>query len=84
MAIDKLYKKLSEYLDKGERKKVAHCKRIDDLLHKLKKKEDHLKKKLSKETDADKKKRFKTELKVVKAQRKKGEARRVELKAKCK
>jgi hypothetical protein len=84
VAIDKLYKKLSDYLDKGEHKKVAHCKRIDDLLHKLKKKEEHLKKKLSKETDTAKKKRLKTELKVVKAQRKKGEKRRTELKAKCK
>jgi hypothetical protein len=82
MTIDKIYKKLSDYLDKGERKKVAHCKRIDDLLHKLKKKEDHLKKKLSKETDAAKKKRLKTELKVVKAQRKKGEERRVKVKCK--
>lgn len=84
MAIDKLYKKLSDYLDKGERKKVAHCKRIDELLDKLKKKEAHLKKKLAKETDAAKQKRLKTELKVVRAQRKKGDERRIELKAKCK
>lgn len=84
MPIDKLYKKLSAYLDKGERKKVAHCKRIDDLLHQLKKKEAHLKKKLSKETDEAKQKRIKTKLKIIKAQRKKGVERRTELKAKCK
>ncbi len=84
MPIDKIYKQLSSYLDKGERKKKVHCKRIDDLLHKLKKKQAHLEKKLSKETDTDKRKRLKIELKVVKAQRKKGNERRKELEEKCK
>ncbi len=84
MPIDKIYKQLSSYLDKGERKKKVHCKRIDDLLHKLKKKQAHLEKKLSKETDAHKQKRLKIELKIVKAQRKKGNERRKELGPKCK
>lgn len=84
MPIDKVYKQLASYLDKGERKKKAHCKRIDDLLHQLKKKQGHLEKKLLKETETDKRKRIKTELKIVKAQRKKGNERRKELELKCK
>ncbi len=83
MAIDKIFKQLGDYLDKGERKKKAHCERIDTLLNKLKEKEKDLEKKLSNEKDPDKSKRLRIELKVVTAQRKKGQDRRKELDAKC-
>jgi len=81
--IEKVLAKLNDYLDQGERKKKAHCERIDSLLKKLKDKEDNLEKKLADENDPDKKKRLKIELKVVAAQRKKGQKRRKELDAKC-
>ena len=84
MPIEKLYKQLAQYLDKGERKKKVHCERIDELLEKLKKREHKIEKALAKETDANKRKHLKIELKTVKAQRKKGNKRRKELKAKCK
>jgi len=82
--IDEVLKRLSNYLDKGERKKKVHCEQIDTLLDKLKDKENSLEKKLSHEKDPDKRKRLKIELKVVTAQRKKGKKRRKELNAKCK
>jgi Skp family chaperone for outer membrane proteins len=82
--IDDVLKRLNNYLNKGERKKKAHCERIDTLLNKLKEKEDSLEKKLLDEKDSDKRKRIKIELKVVTAQRKKGQKRRKELNAKCK
>ncbi len=81
--IEKVLAQLHNYLDKGERKKKAHCERIDLLLKKLKDKENNLEKKLANENDSDKKKRLKIELKVVAAQRKKGQKRREELDAKC-
>lgn len=84
MPIDDVLKRLNNYLNKGERKKKAHCERIDTLLNKLKEKEDSLEKKLLDEKDSDKRKRIKIELKVVTAQRKKGQKRRKELNAKCK
>ncbi len=84
MPIDEVLKRLSNYLDKGERKKKVHCEQIDTLLDKLKEKESSLEKKLSNEKDPDKRKRLKIELKVVTAQRKKGRKRRKELNAKCK
>jgi len=82
--IDEVLKRLSNYLDKGERKKKVHCEQIDTLLDKLKDKENSLEKKLSHEKDPDKRKRLKIKLKVVTAQRKKGKKRRKELNAKCK
>lgn len=84
MPIDDVLKRLNSYLNKGERKKKAHCERIDTLLDKLKEKENRLEKDLKKEHDPDKRKRIKIELKVVSAQRKKGQKRRKELNAKCK
>ncbi len=83
MPIDDIIKRLSNYLNEGERKKKAHCERIDTLLNKLKEKGQYLEKKLSNEKDPDKKKRLKIELKIVTTQRKKGQNRRKELKAKC-
>ena len=84
MPIDEVLKRLNSYLSKGERKKKAHCERIDTLLEKLKEKENRLEKDLKKENDPDKRKRIKIELKVVSAQRKKGQKRRKELNTKCK
>ncbi len=81
--IEKVLAKLHNYLDQGERKKKAHCERIDSLLKKLKKKEENLEKKLAGENDPDKKKRLKMEIKVVAIQRRKGQLRREELDAKC-
>ena len=83
MGIEKLLKDLTDYLDKGERKKKAHCERIDELLGKLEEKEAKLTKKLEKEKDTVKRKRLKTELKIVAVQRKKGVQRREELDTKC-
>ncbi|MCP3868679.1 MAG: hypothetical protein GY703_11400 [Gammaproteobacteria bacterium] len=83
MGIEKLLGDLKAYLDKGERKKKAHCQRIDELLAKLEEKEHKLTKKLEKEKDSAKRKRLKTELKIVAVQRKKGAVRRNELSNKC-
>ncbi len=83
MGIEKLLKDLTDYLDKGERKKKAHCERIDELLAKLEEKEAKLTKKLEKEKDTVKRKRLNTELKIVAVQRKKGAQRREELDTKC-
>jgi len=83
VGIEKLLKDLTDYLDKGERKKKAHCERIDELLAKLEEKEAKLTKKLEKEKDTVKRKRLNTELKIVAVQRKKGAQRREELDTKC-
>ncbi len=83
MPISSLLTKLNDYLDKGERKKKAHCERIDYLLEKLKEKQKELEDKLATENDSGKRKRLKTELRVVEAQRKKGRMRREELEVKC-
>ena len=83
MGIEKLLDNLKDYLDKGERKKKAHCDRIDELLAKLAEKEKKLRKKLEKEKDERKRKRLSTELKIIAVQRKKGAARRDQLSDKC-
>ena len=83
MGIEKLLKDLKDYLDKGERKKKAHCERIDELLAKLEAKEAKITRKLENEKDTVKRKRLKTELKIVAVQRKKGVQRREELDTKC-
>jgi len=84
MGIEKLLDNLKDYLDKGEKKKKAHCDRIDELLVKLAEKEEKLKTKIENESDASKRKRLNTELKIIAVQRKKGAARREELSEKCK
>ncbi len=84
MPLDKLLSKLNNYLDEGQRKKKAHCERIDDLLVKLKEKQKGLESQLKKEKDSGKRKRIKAELKIVEMQRKKGQKRREELEVKCK
>ena len=84
MGIKEILASLNDYLNKGEKKKTAHCDRIDSLLEKLKEKEKGLKKKLDMEKNAGKCKKLKLELKVIGAQRKKGARRRQELRKKCK
>lgn len=84
MPLDKLIKKLEGYLTKGERKKPAHCERIDDLLEKLGQKEKKIEKKLAKEKSARKRKKLKIELKIISVQKRKGAARRKEFEKKCK
>ncbi len=84
MGIEKLLANLKSYLDKGERKKKAHCDHIDSLLEMLREKEIKLKKKLKNETGSDKRKKLKMELKIISAQLKKGARRREELQKKCK
>jgi hypothetical protein len=84
MGIEKLLDNLKDYLDKGTKKKHAHCDRIDDLLLKLSEKEKKLQKKIAKEKNPTKRKQMKTDLKVIAVQYKKGMARREELQGKCK
>jgi len=84
MGITKLLDNLKDYLDKGEKKKKAHCDRIDELLAKLEEKEQKLRVKVENETNAGKRKRLDTELKIIAVQRRKGVARREELEGKCK
>ena len=84
MGLEKLIGNLRDYLDKGAKKKHAHCDRIDDLLAKLAEKEKKLEKKIEKEKNPAKRKRMKTDLKVIHVQRKKGMERRDELDRKCK
>ena len=83
MGIEKLLDNLKDYLDKGTRKKKAHCERIDSILKKLEEKEKKLEKNLDKEKNAGKRKQLKMELKIINAQRKKGAKRREELQEKC-
>ena len=84
MEIKKLVKSLTAYLDEGQRKKRVDCDQIIVLLGKLEEKEKKLKKKLEKENNPAKRKKLKTELKILSVQRRKGEDRAKELKAKCK
>ena len=76
--------KKSTKADKGKRKKKAHCERIDHLLDKLKDKQRELESQLEKENNPTKRKRIKAEIKIVEAQRKKGQKQRIELEVKCK
>lgn len=84
MGLEKLLENLQSYLSKADRKKKVHCDRIDDILEKLEEKEKKLEKKLEGEKHKDKRKRIKTELKIISVQRRKGVARRQELKDRCK
>ena len=84
MPVEKLFKKLNDYLDKGERKKKAHCERIDGLLDKLNEKAKDFEGQLEQETDPDARKRLKIELKIVQAHLAKARLRREDLEIKCK
>ena len=84
MGIEKLLKNLSDYLNKGEKKKSAHCDRIDGLLAKLEEKKLKLEKKLAVEKNPTKQKRLMTDIKIATLQLKNGYRRREELTAKCK
>ncbi|MEJ1336024.1 MAG: hypothetical protein RPU34_13100 [Candidatus Sedimenticola sp. (ex Thyasira tokunagai)] len=84
MGIKKLLNKLNEYLDNANNNKKVKCDQIDEILRRLAEKEKSLKEKLSKEKNSSKKRRINIDLKIVKAQRKKGVAKRSELQKKCK
>ena len=85
MGIDKLIKDLQKQLSKGEKKgKDEHLDSIDQLLLELGLKEKKLEKKLDKAKGSGERKRIKLDLKVVKAQMKKGKKRRTELAQKAK
>jgi hypothetical protein len=83
MGIEKLLKNLNDFLNKGEKKKTAHCDRIDGLLTKLEEKKLKLEKKLAAEKNTTKQKRLMTDIKIVTLQLKNGHKRRQELTAKC-
>ncbi len=83
MGIEKLVKNLKDFLSKGEKKKTAHCDRIDGLLAKLEEKKLKLENKLAVEKNATKHKRLMTDIKIVTLQLKNGYKRRAELTAKC-
>ena len=83
MGIKKQLEQLKEYLDKASRTKKANCDRIDKILTNLQQKEKKLKKQLDEEKNSAKRKKLKTELKIIAVQRRKGIARRAELKGKC-
>jgi len=84
MGIEKLLKNLQDYLNKGERKKTAHCHRIDHLLVKLEEKKQTLEQKLAVEPNSTRQKRLMTDIRIVTLQLKNGHRRREELSAKCK
>ncbi len=83
MGTKKLLTKLGEYLDLADTDEREHCEKIDELLHKIREKEEKLRSKLEEETDPAERKHLKTELKIVALQLKRGAARREELSAKC-
>ena len=69
MGLDKLLKKLGDYLEgKGD-----SCEEIRELLAKLEKKQNKTEKKLADENGSSKRKSLKLELKIIKAQKKKAE-----------
>jgi hypothetical protein len=83
MGTKKLLKKLGKYLDNADMDDHEHCDQLDELLDKIRKKEQKLKSKLEGERDPEERKHLKTELKIVALQLKRGMARREELGKQC-
>ncbi|MES9854575.1 MAG: hypothetical protein ABW170_22390 [Candidatus Thiodiazotropha sp. L084R] len=83
MKVKSLLQNLKKMLEKAELSDKVKCDRIDELLIQLEKKEKRLQGKLAKEKNSSKYKRLKIELRIVKAQLKKGKKRRQELSKKC-
>ncbi len=79
MGTKKLLKKLDKHLDNADMDVREHCELLDELLDKIKKREDKLQSKLENESDPAERKHLKTELKIVALQLKRGTARREEL-----
>jgi len=69
MGLDKLLKKLGDYLEGKE----DSCEEIRELLEKLQKKQKQIEHKLADEDSNSKRKSLKLELKIIKAQMKKAE-----------
>ncbi len=72
MDLQKLLKKLGQLLDYSERSGQPDCESVEELLEKLKKKRDKLEKKIDDETSSSKRKSLKLDLKITKAELKKG------------
>ena len=72
MATNKLIEKLRDYMDLDRQKQKKKRDKIRSLLKKLKKKQRVLEEKLKQESGAEAQKRIKRDLKVLRAQRKKG------------
>jgi hypothetical protein len=68
----KLLKKLQDYFDMDERRKIAHQGDLVEILKKLKEKERKIFLQFEKENDPVRKKSLKKELDIIYAQRKKG------------
>jgi len=80
MSIEKLIKKLSNYLN-GKKKTIKeHCDDIHDLIKELEQKRDKLKSKLDKENSKSKRKQLKIELKIIKVELSKAEEKLTSLK----
>jgi len=72
MKAPKLLKIVKRFLSANKEKQYKHTKCFTDVLKKLKKKENMLKNKLSKEKNDKNRKQIKKELAIVHAQRRKG------------
>ena len=83
MKLKALFESLKRSLERGEQSDQVKCERIDGLLAQLKKKEKRLLRKLDEEKNSRKYQRLKVELKVVRAQYRKGKKRREDLTQKC-
>lgn len=75
MKIEKLIRRLRNYLDKGEEGAARERDNIDDLLKRLEASRDHLQHRLQKEKRVCKRKRLETQLKLVEIKLKKGRKR---------
>jgi hypothetical protein len=72
MKLKKLQARLGALLDADQRAQIKQSSAIKELLHKLKKKERHLKEKLAECEDETRRKKLETRLAVCHAQRQKG------------
>jgi len=72
MKAPKMLKIVKRFLSADKEKQYEHTKCFNDVLKKLKKKENSLKNKLKNETNEKNKKQIKKELAIVHAQRRKG------------
>lgn len=72
MGLQKLLKKLGHLLGDSDETEKPDCDGLQKLLHKLKKKRNKLEKQLKEETSSSKRKSLKLDLKITKAELKKG------------
>lgn len=72
MGLKKILKQLTNLLEEGKSPDGERCDAIQELLKKLEKKQSKLEKEIGKENKASKRKSLKLDLKITKAQLKKG------------